>query len=141
MLEISPITTYSNQGCLKKGCIPSEHSVVYVRGTSPSFFPGEYESGLTKASICIEPADTSVRMTPQSRVHYAKSYPIEMNVKVKDIGNVASEDLSNFIAYYHEESRTMPESGIVSSAPCDKTEALAGIQDWKDPGKYSSYSR
>ena len=126
---------------MKKGCVPSEHSVVYVRGTNPSFFAGEYESGLTKASICIEPADASVRMTPQSRVHYAKSYPIEMNVKVKDIGNVASEDLPKFIEYYHQESRTMPESGIASSTPCDRNEALAGIQDWKDTNQYSSYGR
>jgi hypothetical protein len=43
-------------------------------------------------------------MDKASRLHYGKPYPIEMNVKVKDIGNVDPQDLSNLLRYYREEN-------------------------------------
>lgn len=134
MLLYSPITTYSGQGCLKKGCIPSEHSVVHI-GTSPNYFQGEYEAGLTKAPIRIVPANSNLTMKPASRVHYSKSYPIEMNVKVKDIGNVAQEDLDKFIAYYNQENNIAPApvGAPIAVAPHDRSGDLAGISGWKSP--------
>ncbi|KAL5371839.1 hypothetical protein DPSP01_013954 [Paraphaeosphaeria sporulosa] len=99
-----PISTYSRRGTLKHGCVPSEHSVVYLSGTAPTTFAGEMEGGLCKEPIAVIPADVSVQMHPASRIHYAKSYPIEMNVKVKDIGDVEPAHLSLILRYYREEN-------------------------------------
>jgi hypothetical protein len=43
-------------------------------------------------------------MHPASRLHYAKAYLIEMNVKVKDIGDVDPGNLSLLLQYYREEN-------------------------------------
>ncbi|OAG03166.1 uncharacterized protein CC84DRAFT_1261782 [Paraphaeosphaeria sporulosa] len=98
-----PIFTYSKRGTLKPGCISSEHSVIHLYGSTPTMFEGERERGLDKEPICVNPADTSVRMDPASRLHYGKVYPIEMNVKVKDIGDVIPEQHSLLLRYYREE--------------------------------------
>jgi hypothetical protein len=39
-----------------------------------------------------------------SRLHYSKAWPVEMNVKVKDIGDVDPVDLGNLLRYYQEEN-------------------------------------
>jgi len=101
----SPITTYQGRATLKWGCIPSEHSVVYLRGQQPTLLQGEY---LDKLPICIDPADLGIRMGVASRLHYSKAYPVEMNVKVKDIGDVDAQDLSNLLRYYQEENGLLP---------------------------------
>ncbi|KAL1592618.1 hypothetical protein SLS60_011034 [Paraconiothyrium brasiliense] len=75
-----------------------------MRGQKPQLLPGEYEAGLTKRPIRIDPADSSITLELASRLHYAKAYPIEMNVKVNDIGNVAPEDLQALMMYYQEEN-------------------------------------
>lgn len=62
--------------------------------------PGEY---LVKDPIAITPADPTLTMQPASRLQFGKVYPIEMNVKVKDIGDVVPVDLSKLATYYAEE--------------------------------------
>ena len=47
-----------------------------------------------------------------------------MNVKVKDIGKVAREDLSNFIAYYSMENSIAPASAMIATSDGND---LAGI--------------
>jgi hypothetical protein len=74
---------------------------VYLRGQQPTLLHGE---SLEKLPVCINPVDASIRMDKASRLHYGKPYPIEMNVKVKDIGNVDPQDLSNLLRYYREEN-------------------------------------
>jgi hypothetical protein len=74
---------------------------VYLRGQQPTLLQGEF---LEKQPICIEPADANIRMGAASRLHYSKAYPVEMNVKVKDIGDVDPQDLSNLLRYYREEN-------------------------------------
>lgn len=96
------ITTYSRRGTLKGGCIPSEHTIVYLPGTQPHYLNGEYEAGMTKTPIQIIPADSSLTLDPTSRLRFSKMYPIEWNVKVKDIGRVHPEHLSPLIAYWQE---------------------------------------
>jgi hypothetical protein len=44
-------------------------------------------------------------MEVTSRLHFGKAYPVEMNVKVKDIGDVEPGHISNLLRYYKEESR------------------------------------
>ena len=72
---------------------------MYFVGTKPGSFQGEY---LTKDPIAITPTDGYQVMSSAARLHYAKVYLIEMNVKVKDIGDVVPEDLHNLISNYKE---------------------------------------
>jgi len=101
----SPISTYSHRGTTKSGCISSEHSAVYFENTAPVTYPGEI--GM-RNPICIRPADASLRMHDASRLHYAKVWPIEMNVKVKDIGEVHPEHLSDLVRNYKEANGLSP---------------------------------
>jgi hypothetical protein len=99
----SAISTYSGRATLKRGCIPSEHSIIYVEGAHPVMYDGE---ALTKAPIAVRPAasEPNLVLKPASRLHYGKAYPVEMNVKVKDLGDVVPEDLTNLLAYYIQEN-------------------------------------
>lgn len=58
---------------------------------------------MTKDPIAVEPADSSLTMPVSSRIRFGKTYPIEWNVKVKDIGRVVPEDLRKLITYWKEE--------------------------------------
>ena len=55
---------------------------------------------MTNEPIAIEPADTTLIMHAASRLRFSKTYPIEWNVKVKDIGRVIPEDMSKLISYW-----------------------------------------
>jgi hypothetical protein len=101
----SGIGTYSGRGTLKDGCNPKEHAIIYFSGTNSSscYISGEYEMGMDKDPIQVEPADTTLRIRPESRIRFGKTYPIEMNVKVKDIGRVFPGQLSTLLQYWTEE--------------------------------------
>lgn len=93
------MSTYHGRATLHPGCVPSEHSAVYLDKQFPILLEGEH---LTKEPICVIPSDPSISMDPKSRINYAKVFPIEMNVKVKDIGDVDPKDLHNLHRYYKE---------------------------------------
>ncbi|KAF2469458.1 uncharacterized protein BDR25DRAFT_229170 [Lindgomyces ingoldianus] len=99
-----PITTYSGRGTAKPGCDPSEHAIVYFSGSTPQLVREENEKSieLQKEPIGVNPADTSLRMHPASRIRFGKAYPIEWNVKVKDIGDVLPADRTRLWRYYLE---------------------------------------
>jgi hypothetical protein len=99
----SAITTYGNQGVLKRGCKASEHTIVYLRGSQPMFLRGERERGMTKEPIMIEPTDANETMTGTSRLRCGKIHSIEWNVKVRDIGMVSSHDRTRLLSYYRDE--------------------------------------
>jgi hypothetical protein len=103
MLTSSPITTYSGQGTTKHGCKPSEHAIVYISGRRPQYVEGEYGNGMTMEPIEIVPADATVDFHPASRLRFNKTFPIEWNVKVKEIGRVASHDLVKMSRYWQQE--------------------------------------
>lgn len=42
-------------------------------------------------------------MDPASRVRFGKTFPVEWNVKVKDIGMVNSHHMPNLSSYWREE--------------------------------------
>jgi hypothetical protein len=58
---------------------------------------------MTKEPIMIEPTDTLETMDPSSRLRCGKIYSIEWNVKVRDIGMVASSDKEKLLRYYRDE--------------------------------------
>jgi hypothetical protein len=76
--------------------------IVYAKGTPHEFLPDEF-GWMTQEPIAYEPTDPSETMSPTSRVRLGKSYGIECNVKVRDIGMVAREDRSKLLRYFREE--------------------------------------
>jgi hypothetical protein len=69
---------------------------------------------MTADPIEIIPPDPTIRIRSESRIRFSKVYSIEMNVKVKDLGRVHHDHLSNLIAYYKAEGcsprETQPQS-------------------------------
>ena len=110
LICVSGIGTYSGRGTLKDRCHPAEHTIVYFSGTDPAscYIPGEYESGMTKEPIEVVPAEPDLRIRRESRIRFGKVYPIEMNVKVKDIGRVREDQISALLKYWREEN-AVPE--------------------------------
>jgi hypothetical protein len=104
---LSGIGTYSNRGTRKGGCRPSEHAIVYLQGTDPAFcyLQGEKDSGMIKDAIEILPVDSSIRLRSNSRIRFGKTYPIEKNVKVKDIGQVHPSHVGRLLQYWNEEEK------------------------------------
>ncbi|KAG9186218.1 hypothetical protein G6011_02774 [Alternaria panax] len=96
------IGTYSGRGALKAGCAPREHTIVYLSGTDPGscYFPGEYQGGMTKQPLEIIPVDPSIKLRSDSRIRFGKVYPIEKNVKVKDIGQVHPNHIGKLFQYW-----------------------------------------
>lgn len=106
LIHFSGIGTYSGRGTLKDGCNPAEHTIVYFSGTDPAscYIPGEYESGMIKEPIEVVPAEPNERIRRESRIRFGKVYPIEMNVKVKDIGRVREDQISALISCWAQEN-------------------------------------
>ncbi|RYN75555.1 hypothetical protein AA0117_g6212 [Alternaria alternata] len=102
-----PIGTHAGRGTLKKGCFPWEHAIVYLSGTDPEtcYLPGERESGMIKQPIEIVPVDSSITLRSESRIRFGKTYPIEKNVKVKDIGMVHPNHLGKLSQYWTDRSQ------------------------------------
>lgn len=98
----SGIGTYSGRGVLKEGCVPEEHTIVYLSGTDPGscYLRGEYQSGMVKDPIEVVPVDASITLRHDSRIRFGKTYPIEKNVKVKDIGQVHPSQIGTLVQYW-----------------------------------------
>jgi len=98
----SPIFTYGGRGTLKPGCKPAEHAIIYNIGCQePS--PLEGETGIVYSPIGVNsPEDEPMYFA--SRINFGKAYPIEWNVKVKDLGMVCDKDMEALITYYRNEN-------------------------------------
>jgi hypothetical protein len=113
------IGTYSGRGTLKSGINPAEHAIVYLSGTDPEscYLPGEREAGMTREPIEVVPVDSSVRIRPESRIRFGKTYPIEKNVKVKDIGIVHPSHTYKLVAYWQDRDDYGGSSSYLRSTP------------------------
>lgn len=61
-----------------------------------------------KEAIQVEPpipADGNSYLSQLSRLRFGKTYAIEWNVKVKDLGMVVREDMPKLLQYYEDEDR------------------------------------
>jgi hypothetical protein len=103
LTRISAISTYGRKGVLKPGCNASEHAIAYLKGQQPLYLNGERERGMHKDPIEIEPADSQAVSDPTSRIRFGKTYSIEFNVKVCEIGMVSQDHLEKIIRYHEEE--------------------------------------
>ncbi|KAF2181247.1 hypothetical protein K469DRAFT_589696 [Zopfia rhizophila CBS 207.26] len=95
------IQTYSGRGTTKPGCNPREHAVVYMEGDEPTLCAGE--KGLPKKAIKILSSSDIIHLDPASRIRFGRGQVIQHNMKAKEIGHVAVEDLPRLLAYWREE--------------------------------------
>ena len=98
----SRISTHGGRGAVSKLINPKEHSIVYTGQRPPDKLPEERK--LNKEPLQVEPVDSSMILSPLSRIHYAKPYPVEHNVKVREVGMVAAPHRRRLTAYYEMES-------------------------------------
>lgn len=90
---------------MKRGVEPHEHAIMYESGQDPGncYIQGEYEMGMTKEPIEMTPSDKTIPLARESRIRFGKIYAIEWNVKVRDIGMVASKDTEKLLEYWRQE--------------------------------------
>ena len=100
LTSLSGITTYSQRGALKGGCNPKDHAVVYFDGASPYWLEEEVTAGMTNEAIAVERAEDSMHMHWASRINFGKTVAVEKNVKVKDLGRVKPEHMSNLTTFW-----------------------------------------
>jgi hypothetical protein len=98
-----PITTYGGRATTKPGCNPKKYSIIYMTGTEAQTVRGEIRGGMTKDPIEVEPANEGEYLQKASRLRFDKTYPVEWNVKVKDVGRVVQRDLTKLLKYWKEE--------------------------------------
>ncbi|KAM0354175.1 hypothetical protein ACHAPU_001210 [Fusarium lateritium] len=86
-----PISTYGRKGCKKSGVKAEQHGIVAESSNqSPSPLHNEPTLGFPPVRVHIyEPGE---RISPESRVNYAKLTTVEHNVKVLFIGRVINSD-------------------------------------------------
>lgn len=118
-----PICTYGRKGLSEKDLPKWQHSVIYSGKKEPGLLPGEApgrgEYGFRQA-IRVSPRDKHSQMDRTSRLHYAKMYTVEHNVKVFDFGMVLPEYIevmkSQWREVLHHTPRTLsPANDVVSN--------------------------
>lgn len=131
------IYTYTGRGTLKPGCIASEHSAVFLQGSGPTYFSGERDGphGISKEPIEVVPVDNTINMDPASRVRFGKTYSIEWNVKVKDIGKVSPKYMPRLNRYWIEHMSPSDEPDLLDDAPISY-----GSSSGHNPSDDSSYT-
>lgn len=97
----SLISTYGGQGTAAKLADQSEHAIVYTGEKAPSRLPKEKK--LTKDPIQVIPVNGQ-QLHETARVNCAKTYPVEHNVKVSELGMVTDHDIRLLVAYWQIET-------------------------------------
>jgi hypothetical protein len=92
-----PITTYGGRGTLKTGLDQGQHAIIYMQGQAPARLAAE--TGMVKEPLQVIPARNQ-KLSPMSRVNFAKMYTVEHNVKVMDVGKVSQDSLPKLIGYW-----------------------------------------
>ena len=80
----------------------TEHAVIYTGSEIPKELPGE--TRIFKEAIKVIPVDEEQAFDPRSRINFARTFPVEYNVKVMEVGKVAESDMRRFIGYYKNEA-------------------------------------
>jgi len=104
----SRVSTYGDRGTAKKNVDQSEHAIIYTGNRIPKKLPEEKR--LTKDPIQVVPVGEH-QLEELSRINFAKAYPVEHNVKVLEVGAVASHHLRTFRRYWQNEM----EKGFLSN--------------------------
>ncbi|KAI9874205.1 MAG: hypothetical protein M1830_010077, partial [Pleopsidium flavum] len=94
------ITTYGGRATTKPGVDPKEHAIIYSGNEIPSKLEGE--RGLNKDALRVQLVDMSQKLDPRSRVNFGRTFTIQHNVKVKEVGMLTSSDMHKLIWYWKE---------------------------------------
>ena len=94
----SPITTYNSRGTEKKGVDQKSHTMVYTGEIPPQKLKGETK--MVKEPIRVVAVRADEKLDELSRINLGKAYPVEHNVKVKEIGHVHERSLPKLISYF-----------------------------------------
>ncbi|MCJ1480724.1 hypothetical protein MMC06_000879 [Schaereria dolodes] len=94
------ISTHDGKATTKKSLDQKEHTIIYTGDYAPSRLPEERK--LNKEAIKIVPVNPSMKLDPLSRVNLVKVYPVEHNLKVKEVGRVSGPHLKKLLAYVRD---------------------------------------
>ncbi|KAF1848718.1 uncharacterized protein K460DRAFT_403990 [Cucurbitaria berberidis CBS 394.84] len=103
-----PIRTYGKEGTAKPGVIPQDHSIAYQYGSFPQRVSGEEQ--LSNDAICLV-MNNGESLDVASRINFGTHYPVEYNVKVKDLGYVDPKMLPKLLNYWRWEKERDMEKG------------------------------
>jgi hypothetical protein len=90
---------------------------------------------MTKSPVVIEPTEADETMSPYSRIRLGKSYSIECNVTVRDIGMVVPEHRAVLLRY-HQETRDIgweSSSDLDGAHPMNETPVATHVETQTDP--------
>ncbi|MCJ1377600.1 hypothetical protein MMC17_000695 [Xylographa soralifera] len=91
------ISTHQGQGATKKGLNQSEHCMVYSDNDPPEKLPRETK--MNKPPIHMAPCNPTQKLDRASRVDLGKTYPVEHNVKVQEVGMITKIHLKRLVGY------------------------------------------
>ena len=96
-----PIHTYNGQGETKCGLCAQNiagHAVIHTSDTKP--YTLREEKGIIKRPIEVIKATGDQQLHPMSRLNFLKSYTVEYNEKVMDVGGVSAESMPDLLEYW-----------------------------------------
>ncbi|KAL8786391.1 MAG: hypothetical protein Q9213_002807 [Squamulea squamosa] len=93
-----PIMTYGGQGAAKKSVDKTAHAIIFTGKSPPERLPGE--QGMDKSPLRVIPVRPDEKLDSRSRINLAKTYSIEWNTKVKEIGCLDKPSLVKMMAYW-----------------------------------------
>jgi hypothetical protein len=100
----SPIKTYNNQGCTKRGIDPDQHGIIFTGYSEPAPLPNEGQ--FRKKAIRMVPVNPEENLDITSRINYGRPTPVEHNLRVKHIGQIDPVSMYRLFRYYDEENST-----------------------------------
>jgi hypothetical protein len=95
-----PINTYRGQGVAKLGFYKHDvdaHAIIHDRNLRAHADLNEPTMSKRPISVAMNPGES---LHPMSRINFSKLHTVEHDVKVKDIGSISTESMSDFSAYW-----------------------------------------
>ena len=124
------ISTYGGRATTKKGLNQSEHTIVYTGEQAPARIRGETK--LLLHPVNVIPVNQEMRLDPLSRVNLGETYPVEHNVKVKEIGRVNPAHLKRLIGYWKRITDWEPDAIVpTESQKSDRADNPTGNSEQK----------
>lgn len=125
----SRISTYGDQGTTKGFVDQSEHTIIHTGENAPKKLPEEKK--LNKDPIQVVPVPGHY-LKELSRVNCAKSYPVEHNVKVAEVGNVTKSHTKLLVGYWQNETeKAFPKTSSARKTGNSKDQKTGGSKDQK----------
>lgn len=75
------------------------HTIIHMTDIRPYCSPEEMGL-ITKKPIAVEPSSSDQKLDRMSRVDFNRTYMVEHNVKVMDVGRVSRESLPLLTGYW-----------------------------------------